>query len=97
MVQRVDRGPDDLGDILTPHERLAFDTSPAFAEIRARINADGWRDVWALRPIVTRGLPRTGPVAGLNLLAKRRATLMFNGYEQQVGQLYAGMDLKKNY
>ncbi|MFO1228266.1 protein-methionine-sulfoxide reductase catalytic subunit MsrP [Roseateles sp.] len=31
------------------------------------------------------------------LLAKRRQTLMFNGYEAQVGQLYAGMDLKKNY
>lgn len=29
------------------------------------------------------------------LFAKRRKTLMFNGYEQQVGQLYAGMDLKK--
>ena len=29
------------------------------------------------------------------LLAKRRKTLMFNGYETQVGQLYAGMDLKK--
>jgi len=26
---------------------------------------------------------------------KKRATLMFNGYESQVGQLYAGMDLKK--
>ena len=31
------------------------------------------------------------------LFAKRRKTLMFNGYEAQVGQLYAGMDLKKNY
>jgi sulfoxide reductase catalytic subunit YedY len=31
------------------------------------------------------------------LLAKRRKTLMFNGYESQVGQLYAGMDLKKFY
>jgi methionine sulfoxide reductase catalytic subunit len=31
------------------------------------------------------------------LFAKRRKTLMFNGYEPQVGQLYAGMDLKKNY
>ena len=31
------------------------------------------------------------------LLAKRRATLMFNGYEAQVGQLYAGMDLKNLY
>jgi methionine sulfoxide reductase catalytic subunit len=29
------------------------------------------------------------------LLAKKRKTLMFNGYESQVGQLYAGMDLKK--
>ncbi len=31
------------------------------------------------------------------LFAKKRKTLMFNGYEAQVGQLYAGMDLKKNY
>ena len=31
------------------------------------------------------------------LLSKKRKTLMFNGYEAQVGQLYAGMDLTKNY
>ena len=31
------------------------------------------------------------------LFAKKRPTLMFNGYEPQVGQLYAGMDLKKFY
>jgi sulfoxide reductase catalytic subunit YedY len=30
-------------------------------------------------------------------LTKKRKTLMFNGYEAQVGQLYAGMDLTKNY
>ncbi len=29
------------------------------------------------------------------LFAKRRATLMFNGYEAQVGQLYTGMDLQR--
>jgi methionine sulfoxide reductase catalytic subunit len=29
------------------------------------------------------------------LLSKKRPTLMFNGYESQVGQLYAGMDLAK--
>ena len=29
------------------------------------------------------------------LFAKKRPTLMFNGYEPQVGQLYSGMDLKK--
>ena len=34
---------------------------------------------------------------GGGLFAKRHKTLMFNGYEAQVGQLYAGMDLKKNY
>ncbi|MGZ5180845.1 MAG: protein-methionine-sulfoxide reductase catalytic subunit MsrP [Ramlibacter sp.] len=31
------------------------------------------------------------------LFAKKRKTLMFNGYEAQVGQLYAGLDLTKNY
>jgi methionine sulfoxide reductase catalytic subunit len=31
------------------------------------------------------------------LFAKKRPTLMFNGYAPQVAQLYAGMDLKKNY
>ena len=31
------------------------------------------------------------------LFAKKRKTLMFNGYESQVGQLYPGMDLKKNF
>jgi methionine sulfoxide reductase catalytic subunit len=34
---------------------------------------------------------------GSGLFAKRRETLMFNGYEAQVGQLYAGMDLRKFY
>ena len=29
------------------------------------------------------------------VFGKKRKTLMFNGYEAQVGQLYAGMDLKK--
>jgi sulfoxide reductase catalytic subunit YedY len=29
--------------------------------------------------------------------AGRRPTLMFNGYEEQVGQLYAGIDLRANY
>lgn len=31
------------------------------------------------------------------LFAKKRKTLLFNGYEAQVGQLYAGMDLKKQF
>ncbi len=31
------------------------------------------------------------------LFAKKRKTLLFNGYEAQVGQLYAGMDLHKSF
>ena len=38
---------------------------------------------------------RIGEEGGL--FAKRRKTLLFNGYEAQVGQLYAGMDLRKNF
>jgi sulfoxide reductase catalytic subunit YedY len=32
-----------------------------------------------------------------NIFAKKRPTLMFNGYGQQVASLYTGMDLKKNF
>ncbi len=38
---------------------------------------------------------RIGDEGGI--FAKKRPTLMFNGYEAQVGQLYAGMDLAKNF
>jgi sulfoxide reductase catalytic subunit YedY len=38
---------------------------------------------------------RIGDEGGL--FAKKRKTLMFNGYEAQVGQLYAGMNLKRFY
>jgi len=31
------------------------------------------------------------------IFVKKRPTAMFNGYEPQVGQLYAGLDLAKNY
>jgi len=31
------------------------------------------------------------------VFAKKRPTLMFNGYEAQVASLYAGLDLKKNF
>ncbi|MGB6193466.1 MAG: protein-methionine-sulfoxide reductase catalytic subunit MsrP [Terracidiphilus sp.] len=34
---------------------------------------------------------------GLPFYAQRRATLMFNGYADQVASLYNGMDLRKNY
>ena len=34
---------------------------------------------------------------GAGLLAGRTETMMFNGYGDQVAQMYAGMDLAKNY
>jgi sulfoxide reductase catalytic subunit YedY len=34
---------------------------------------------------------------GSGIFAPRKPTVLFNGYEAQVGQLYAGMDLKKNF
>lgn len=70
---------DDVGDMLTPAERQAYETNPAFAEIRRRLNSQGWRKVWALREMTFRraGVPQTGPVSALNLLQKKRATLAF--------------------
>ena len=34
---------------------------------------------------------------GEGLFSKRQQTLMFNGYEEEVAHLYAGMDLRKNF
>jgi len=31
------------------------------------------------------------------LFAKKRKTLMFNGYADQVASLYSGMDLRRNF
>jgi CRP-like cAMP-binding protein len=69
----------DVGDLLTPAERSAFERSPGLAEIRRRINPLRWREVWQLRSIAFRGraAPRAGPVSARNLLCKRRATLAF--------------------
>ena len=36
-------------------------------------------------------------VIGGGFFAAKQPTLMFNGYEEEVGQMYAGMDIKKNY
>ena len=36
------------------------------------------------------------PIGG-GLFAKKKPTLMFNGYADEVAGLYAGMDLRKNY
>jgi CRP-like cAMP-binding protein len=69
---------DELGDLLDPAERAAFE-SEAYEPIRERIDPAAWREVWALREIAFphRGVPRAGPVSHLNLLHKKRATLAF--------------------
>jgi len=36
-------------------------------------------------------------VIGASIFSQRQPTLMFNGYAEQVGSMYAGMDLRKNY
>jgi CRP-like cAMP-binding protein len=70
---------DDVGDLLEPDERAAFDRGEVFAEIRRRLQPDAWRRVWGLRRITFPGFgsPRTGPVSALNLLRKKDATLQF--------------------
>ena len=69
---------DEVGDLLDPDERAAFE-GERFAPIRERIDPEAWREVWALREIAFphRGIPRAGPVSYLNLLHKKRATLAF--------------------
>jgi CRP-like cAMP-binding protein len=70
---------DDMGDLLAPHERDAFEHSDRFAEIRDRINPRAWRELWDMCRIMFPrfGSPRTGPVSALNLLRKKNATLQF--------------------
>ena len=36
-------------------------------------------------------------VIGSGLFAKRQPTLMFNGYADQVADLYTGLDLRRNF
>lgn len=70
---------EEMGDLLAPDERAAFEGSEVYREIRERVDPAAWRDVWALRSIAfpRRGSPRAGPVSAMNLLQKKRATLRF--------------------
>ena len=68
----------DVGDLLTPQERAAFE-SERFAPLRSRVDAEAWGAVWELRDIAfaKQSVARAGPVSLLNLLRKKRATLEF--------------------
>ena len=39
----------------------------------------------------------TERIIGGGLFAGKKPTLKFNGYEKEVGSLYAGIDLRKNF
>ena len=69
---------DEVGDLLTPEERAAFE-SERYAPVRTRLDPAAWKRVWALRSIAfpRRGMPRAGPVSLMNLMNKKRATLQF--------------------
>ncbi len=70
---------DDLGDLLSPEEREQVEHGAAWAQIRNRIDVEGWGTVWGMRKISAPriGVPRAGPVSALNLIQKKRATLAF--------------------
>lgn len=70
---------DDVGDLLEPDERDAFEHADVYAEVRRRIDPAAWREVWDMRRIAfaRSGTPRTGPVSVRNLLRKRKTTLTF--------------------
>jgi hypothetical protein len=70
---------EDVGDLLTPAERHAYETHAWFAPIRDAVNVKAWKHVWGMRHIVMpqTGAPRAGQVSALNLLAKKKATLAF--------------------
>jgi CRP-like cAMP-binding protein len=69
---------DDVGDLLTPAERSAYE-SERFAPLRSRVDPEAWRAVWELREIAfpKQSIARAGPVSLLNLMRKKRATLEF--------------------
>ena len=56
-------------DLLTPKERDVFETSPAFENIRRKIDLKAWSDVWKQRWIVfpRAGTPGNMPVSFRNL------------------------------
>lgn len=66
-------------NLLTTAERRCFESSPAFEQIRRRIDPNAWRRVWEQRAIVFAASPVTaaGPVDFRNLIQKETANLAF--------------------
>lgn len=62
-------------ELLSPAERHQWETAPALAPVRAQLDVEAWREVWALRHIAAPS--RWWPLGARNLLRKHRATLAF--------------------
>lgn len=69
---------EEVGDLLTPGERAAWETSPPLRPLRDAVNAAGWRRVWRRRDIaLAAGRGSSGVSTVRNLVGKRTATLAF--------------------
>ena len=102
--------PNQNGAPLRLHVPWKYGFKSGKSIVRIRFTADQPKNTWAVQTPHEYGFyanvnpnvdhPRWSQkserrIGEDGLFAKKRATLMFNGYEAQVGQLYAGMDLKK--
>ena len=75
----------DLSGVVTAWNKAAANEYGFYSNVNPNVDHPRWSQTTERR------------IGEDGLFAKRRKTLMFNGYEAQVGQLYAGMDLKKNF
>lgn len=66
-------------------QRAAADEYGFFSNVNPQVDHPRWSQATERR------------IGEDGLFAKKRPTLMFNGYEQQVASLYTGMDLKKYF
>ncbi|MHB1207128.1 MAG: protein-methionine-sulfoxide reductase catalytic subunit MsrP, partial [Rhodospirillaceae bacterium] len=69
-------------------QAMAADEYGFFANVNPHVDHPRWSQATERR---------IGGSGLLSAFETRRATLMFNGYQEEVGQLYAGMDLARYY
>ena len=84
VVSFVEEQPKNTWQVMNPGE-YGF-----FSNVNPTVDHPRWTQA-SERRIGSSG----GGLRGL--IAPRQDTLMFNGYAEEVAQLYAGMDLKKFY
>jgi sulfoxide reductase catalytic subunit YedY len=65
-----------------------------YANVNPEVDHPRWSQ--ARERVIGAGAEKSG-LSRLRALASTKPTLMFNGYSDMVGPLYAGMDLRRNY